>query len=513
MIHGEPAMMGFQSDQQPKLFYPSINLEQRIPDQHVLRRIRSQVDFDFIYDEVRDRYGIKGNVSVPPPAILKMMLLLVLYNVRSERELMNTIPLRLDWLWFLGYDLDSEIPNHSVLSKARTRWGVEAFRCFFERIVWQCVQAGLVDGTKLFMDSSLIEADASNNSVFSRPAFEPYLVKGCRELEARLEEPQEASRDAEPPETPKSGVANKRHVSTTDPDASVVRQGKGGASLKYKIHRAVDVGCEVITATEVTTGETNEAHRLLPLVDQHGRNTEQAAEIVVADTKYGTVDNYLACHDRGLRAHIPDIKRSQDNTGRREGIFPTEAFRYDPQADSYRCPAGQELKARRHHVKQQAVDYLCARGICDACELRSQCTTAKTGRSLKRHLRQNELDRMRDRARSAPSRQDIRTRQHLMERSFARSTRYGFKRARWRRLWRVQIQEYLTAAVQNMMTLLRHVKERGRVCGMWLPAAAPGATFGPPHRIFCGIASCASRLRSFFSIQVCEFELHHCLVY
>jgi transposase len=91
MIHGEPAMMGFQSDQQPKLFYPSINLEQRIPDQHVLRRIRSQVDFNFIYDEVRDRYGIKGNVSVPPPAILKMMLLLVLYNVRSERELMNTI--------------------------------------------------------------------------------------------------------------------------------------------------------------------------------------------------------------------------------------------------------------------------------------------------------------------------------------------------------------------------------------------------------------------------------------
>ena len=109
-------MMGFQSDQQPKLFYPSINLEQRIPERHVLRRIRSQVDFDFIYDEVRDRYGINGNVSVPPPAILKMMLLLVLYNVRSERELMNTIPLRLDWLWFLGYDLDSEIPNHSVLS-------------------------------------------------------------------------------------------------------------------------------------------------------------------------------------------------------------------------------------------------------------------------------------------------------------------------------------------------------------------------------------------------------------
>ncbi|CAB5169765.1 hypothetical protein D3OALGA1CA_5660, partial [Olavius algarvensis associated proteobacterium Delta 3] len=50
------------------------------------------IDFDFIYDEVEDAYGSKGNVSVPPPVILKMMLLLVLYNVRSERELMDTIP-------------------------------------------------------------------------------------------------------------------------------------------------------------------------------------------------------------------------------------------------------------------------------------------------------------------------------------------------------------------------------------------------------------------------------------
>ena len=70
-----------------------------------------------MYAEVADQYGIKGNASVPPPVILKLMLLLVLYNVRSERELMQTLPERLDWLWFLGYDLDSELPHHSVLSK------------------------------------------------------------------------------------------------------------------------------------------------------------------------------------------------------------------------------------------------------------------------------------------------------------------------------------------------------------------------------------------------------------
>ena len=106
-------MMGHQPEFQSKLFYHGFNLEQRVPQNHILRKVKKRIDFDFIYDEVKDSYGINGNVSVPPPVILKMMLLLIFYNVRSERELIDTIPLRIDWLWFLGYDVDDEIPNHS----------------------------------------------------------------------------------------------------------------------------------------------------------------------------------------------------------------------------------------------------------------------------------------------------------------------------------------------------------------------------------------------------------------
>jgi len=117
-------MMGYESkENQKKLFYYGFHLEQRVRPDHPLRKIAERIDFEFIYDEVKEHYGIKGNVSVPPPVILKLMLLLILYNVRSERELITTIPERLDWMWFLGYDLDDEIPDHSVLSKARCRWG------------------------------------------------------------------------------------------------------------------------------------------------------------------------------------------------------------------------------------------------------------------------------------------------------------------------------------------------------------------------------------------------------
>jgi transposase len=118
--------------------------------------------------EVVQFYGIKGNISEDPVVIMKMMLLLFLDNVRSERELIRIIPERLDYMWFLGYGLDDIIPNHSVLSKARKRWGKEVFVALFSRIVTQCVRAGLVEGTKIHGDSSLVDANASLNSVLGR---------------------------------------------------------------------------------------------------------------------------------------------------------------------------------------------------------------------------------------------------------------------------------------------------------------------------------------------------------
>ncbi len=453
-------MMGRQSKVQNKLFYTAFNLEQRVRKNHILRKIKKHIDFDFIYEEVRDKYGFNGNESVAPPVILKMMLLLVLYNVRSERELALTIPERLDWLWFLEYDLDDDIPNHSVLSKARTRWGVEAFRTFFERIVYQCAAAGLIDGKKLFMDSSIVQADASNNSVVKTDDLKRYLKKSYQLLESRLEKEEKAklSEDTNQHVT-KSGAANKKHISTTDPDASVSRRGKGRSKLEYQIHRGVDPKCEVITTTEVTPGEVHEAQRMQALIDCHEKNTNKKVETVVGDSKYGTIDNYLACHDRGIQAHMASLEQSQTGTGRRKGIFSKGLFIYDYDKDIFICPAGQILKRRKYKKKRKHYEYAATAKTCNRCHLKEKCTRSKTGRTIKRHVRQDELDLMQTRAISSESKKDIRTRQHLMERSFARSTRYGYKRARWRRLWRMQIQEYLTAGIQNILTLLRNIKE------------------------------------------------------
>ena len=439
-------MMGRENGKQGKLFYYNFSLEDRIRADHPLRKIAGLVDFDFAYDAVRAKYGHNGNVSVPPPVILKLMLLLVFYNVRSERELMETLPERLDWLWFLGFNLDSDIPNHSVLSKARKRWGAILFKEFFERVVWQCVKAGLVDGRKIFMDSSLVDANASTNSVIDTKNLRHQLKRNYQQLEARLAEIDEPARKVGP-----HSQANKRYISSTDPDAAIVRRGK--AKLRYQVHRTVDEKNEIITATTTTAGDVNEAHEMFTLIDLHEETTERPVETVVADSKYGTIDNFLACHDRGLQAHIASLHNAHEKKSNWD-IFSEDRFQYDAFRDVYICPAGTEMSRRATHIKRRSIDYGAPRKICAACEFHKQCTKNKAGRTLKRHMRQEELDVMRQASQASQAKRDIKKRQSLMERTFARGKRLGFDRARWRGQWRMEIQEYLTCIVQNIQVLL-----------------------------------------------------------
>src|SRR5215470_8823167 len=153
-------MMGPQQEREGKLFHYGINLEQRVRAGNPLRQVEAAIDFRFVREKVGELYGKDGHESEDPIVIMKLMLLLFMDNVSSERELMRIVGERLDYLWFLEFDLDDEIPNHSVLSKARKRWGEGVFEEIFTTTVQQCVQAGLVDGQKIHMDGSLIDANA-----------------------------------------------------------------------------------------------------------------------------------------------------------------------------------------------------------------------------------------------------------------------------------------------------------------------------------------------------------------
>ena len=490
-------MMGRQESQE-KLFYVGFDLDARVRADHPLRRIREAVDFSFVRAEVANCYGRKGHVSVDPEVILKMMFLLFYDDVASERELMRIIPERLDYLWFLGYSLDDAIPDHSVLSKARRRWGPEAFERLFVRTVAQCVEAGLVEGSKIHMDGSLVDADASKDSVVKGP---PGLIGALREAyrreEGKLEDREGSGQDGDPPkeeEGPAKGDASRPHdkpvndrmVSKTDPDAAMVRHGKGESRPRHKHHRVVDDAHGVVTAVKTTRGDVKENGELLELVDQHERNTRREVETVVADSQYGTVENFRACQERGIKSHMADFRKGQEGKGRRKGIYDESAFVYDAEADTYRCPAGETLTRRKHRKQRRAYEYAAGPKTCAACGHRERCTRSKAGRTIKRHEDHEAIEAARAQSHSAAAKRDRLRRKHLMEGSFAdAANNHGFKRARWRRLWRQRIQDLLIAAAQNIRILLRRAsrKRRAAVEALALPGRLTHAFLCLVHRL------------------------------
>lgn len=393
--------------------------------------------------------------------------------MRSERELVRRLPERLDWLWFLGYGLDDEAPNHSVLSKARARWGGDLFEELFVRTVRQCVEAGLVDGTKVHLDGSLIDADASRDSV----------VKADPETIARIRAAygaQERKLDETKPPSARCET-NAKLVSTTDPDAPCVSKGpqSGTARPRYKHHRMVDDQCGVITAVATTPGDVAEPAQVTPLLGQHEKNTGREATAFIGDRGYGTVETYCDLIAQGVRPHMTPM---QPRDHKSEGLFTKEDFHYDAVADVYVCPVGHRLKPRRFHHRREMTDYVADKKVCAQCPLRAECTHSKTGRSVARHWREADLEVALALARLPEAQADRRRRRHLMEGSFAHAAnQHHFKRARWRRLWRQQIQDWIIAAVQNI----------ARLCG----ALGSGVAVVAPKRPTLG--GSAGRRRSF----------------
>src|SRR5919202_1624786 len=86
----------------------------------------------FVRDLVEDRYAPSGRPSVEPVVFFKLQLVLFFEGLRSERQLMAVVADRLSLRWYLGYDLDEAVPDHSSLTKIRERYGLETFRRFFD---------------------------------------------------------------------------------------------------------------------------------------------------------------------------------------------------------------------------------------------------------------------------------------------------------------------------------------------------------------------------------------------
>jgi transposase len=152
------------------------SVEQLVPQNHFYRHLERTLDLSFVRELVHETYAGGGRPSIDPIVFFKLQLVMFFEDIRSERLLMRHAADRLSVRWYLGYDLAEPLPDHSSLTKIRSRYGIEVFRRFFEVIVEQCQEAGLIWGQELYFDGTKVQANASVDSLKPRFFVEAHLA-------------------------------------------------------------------------------------------------------------------------------------------------------------------------------------------------------------------------------------------------------------------------------------------------------------------------------------------------
>jgi transposase len=474
-------MMG-RHRHETKLYY-QLSVDQLVPPHHLLRMIADHIDFSFVYHLARPYYSVTGQPSIDPVVLFKMLLIGYLYGITSERRLMDEIGVNLAYRWLLGYDLDEPIPHHSVLSKARVRFPLAVFEAFFDETVELCKTAGLVRGDAVFMDSTLIQANASMSSLESREGHQPPLP--AREYVRQVFEenpvPSDPSPD-EPDDTPsrpdraeKKVPFNKRRQSRTDPEASLMSHASFGVHLAYKAHVAVDDHpARVITAAVATPAAIVDEYMLEELLAQHTRRTGRLPRDVVADRRYGTMEIYRYLTDLGLRATIPD--RSANKRGP-AGVWSIRDFTYNPDENTYTCAAGETLAPASVRPSERMTEYKAPPGVCADCRFRTECSPTGKRRGLRRSFDRGLIEDVQRWLDTDEGSERYAQRKVYIETQFGIAKElHGLRRAKWRGRWKVQIQVWLTAAAMNMKKLVKSKETAG---GDGSSGPEPGSDYSP----------------------------------
>jgi transposase len=461
--------------QQPRFeakWYYNLSLESLVPDDDLLRLIANAVDFSFMRPLCRPFYSHTGRPSIDPVVLFKMLLIGYLYGITSERRLARELRLNLAYRWFLGYDFDQATPDHSVLSKARARFGPEVFESFFRRSIDLCREAGLLEEGPVYVDSTLIQASAAVDLMVPREdrvqpplSVEEYVQRLYAENDPAPEDDEEP-----PPEPPSprrrrgSGRAyprpNQTLQSKTDPEATLVNRPEFGRHLAYKAHVAVaGKRGQVITAAVATTGAEADEHLLAEVLWQHRRLSGLKLGEVVADAKYGTSFNFLYLGRLGLRAFIPLTRFGV----MRKDIWSREHFRWLPEEDAYLCSAGEKLRRHSQVRGTQRVQYRAPRGSCAACRFREQCSPSGGERTIHRSWGQEYVERTEAMLAGPFGRQRLVERKIYVEGAFGLAKElHGLRWTRFRGRRRVQIQLWLTAAAMNIKRAVRQMTMKGR---------------------------------------------------
>jgi transposase len=290
-------MRGRQSDQSSMLFL--VNVEERVPQDHPLRPIKKMADEALrrISRSLDAMYSSKGRPSVPPERLLKAMVLMALYGIRSEVLLCEQLQYNILFRWFLDMDMVEAPFDHCAFSDNRERFlAGDVAGKFFRQVVRFAKEADLMSDEHFSVDGTLIEAWASLKSF--RPKDDDHDDhddnNGWADFKGKKR-------------------SNETHESKTDPEAKLARKGNGKeAKLSFAGHVLMENRNGLIAEAKLTEANGHAERRAaLELLSKQRR-----AKTVGGDAGYNTRDFVDACRKRGITPHVAGKRKYSAVDGR-----------------------------------------------------------------------------------------------------------------------------------------------------------------------------------------------------
>jgi transposase len=444
-------------------------LSDYVPADNYYRRLKSMLNLDFLYHATLKKYGKEGQKSIDPVVFMKLMLVGYIENINSDRSIVSTSSMRMDILYFLGYDLGEELPWHSTLSRTRKLYGEDIFLDLFKQVLKLCIHKGVIDGKRQAVDSALIPANAAKQSMVERMVMEDASVFS-RELNENSEQEPEVP---EKPETPKddnkggqgksdkkskkAAPVNETHYSPSDPDARLTTKPGKPMRLYYRAQMSVDTASHYITYIQAFKG--NEADNsslplILPKIAGNLAVHDIQVEEILADTGYSSGKAIRALTANRMKGYIP-------NPGTYKPSRESEGFAYDADYDRYTCIMGVHLPFRR--IESAYKDPTVLRKIyesnisdCKNCPCREICANKKGFKKLVDSADKQLYEYMQRRVESAKGKQMKLLRSSTVEPVFGSLINYtGLNRINPKRLEQANCCMLTAAAAYNLKKLLK----------------------------------------------------------
>jgi transposase len=368
----------------------------------------------------------RGRPAYDPRDLLKLYIYGYVNEIRSSRKLERETLRNVEVMWLLR----RLTPDHKTIANFR-KDNAPVLPGVFREFTKLCRELELFGAELVGIDGSKFRAVNSRERNFSEAKLNRRLQWIEEKIAAYLAALQ--SEDEDESETTEVSAAElqaklsalqekrvvyqglkqqlaesgEKQISLTDADARLMK-GRQGQHVSYNVQIAVDSKHKLV-ADYAVTNEGNDVNCLAELAQGAQRELGVAELKVCADRGYYNTAQIKTCEDAGIEVHMERPAPRQV-----EGIFPLERFTYDALKDSYTCPAGKRLSYRTFDKEKQVRCYWTE--ACQRCVLKSQCTTGKGPRKIKRPLGQDAADRMLQRV--AENRELLKLRKQLVEHPF-----------------------------------------------------------------------------------------------